>query len=629
MRNIGGRFVVFQLRSRFVAGAIALMLGAVPSFAQTLTATQPGGRIVTFGDSLSDNGNLFAVTGHTNPPSPPYFNGRFSNGPTWVELLSGGAMNSPFQGTGVAGNTNLAFGGAVSGLGGNPPGVQSQIGAFLGFGGTFGTKDLVTMWGGANDLLNLFAGPPPSQAGIAGTALAAAANMTNNVNSVIVLGGKTVLVPNLPDLGSTPSFSSNGPLAQQGGTFGATTFNSALATGLAGLTGKGANIIQMDVFSLLNVARSNPSAFGLVNTTQACAVQTSPTTFAVCPNPNQFLFWDRVHPTETGHQLLARFALLLINANVVATAVNPLNDVAVAGRLQSSDETFDRISQWAYGANARQNGIYAQVTGSFADEKQHDATSDYRANFGGARFGYDHEVGNSLYGGAFAFSTGSLSGAGAGGTGENADVTSVHGDLYAATLLGPLYLSGQVGGSFQSIDSRRDTGIPTVVASGHTNGFDVSAAGEAGVILKAGAVTFVPSGRAEYVHSSIKGFSESAAVLAMSYSDRTFDGVLASARLKALVRVGLGPMAGLAFGEVGYQQYVSTSNGSLTGALVGNTALPFQIATSDPLARGLNFKVGLEGKVSETATLTLQYGIALQDNDGQTHFGQARVKVPF
>ncbi len=41
--------------------------------------------IVAFGDSLSDKGNLYSLTGDTIPPSPPYYQGRFSNGPVWVE----------------------------------------------------------------------------------------------------------------------------------------------------------------------------------------------------------------------------------------------------------------------------------------------------------------------------------------------------------------------------------------------------------------------------------------------------------------------------------------------------------------------------------------------------------------
>ena len=35
--------------------------------------------LYAFGDSLTDTGNLFALTGTFEPPSPPYFDGRFSS----------------------------------------------------------------------------------------------------------------------------------------------------------------------------------------------------------------------------------------------------------------------------------------------------------------------------------------------------------------------------------------------------------------------------------------------------------------------------------------------------------------------------------------------------------------------
>src|SRR6185369_7310765 len=45
--------------------------------------------IKAFGDSTCDNGNgTYTYLNHTYPPSPPYYNGRFSNGPVWVEYLS-------------------------------------------------------------------------------------------------------------------------------------------------------------------------------------------------------------------------------------------------------------------------------------------------------------------------------------------------------------------------------------------------------------------------------------------------------------------------------------------------------------------------------------------------------------
>ena len=48
----------------------------------------PPQKMIFFGDSLTDNGNLFRLDLHLLPKSPPYFAGRFSNGPTWAENVA-------------------------------------------------------------------------------------------------------------------------------------------------------------------------------------------------------------------------------------------------------------------------------------------------------------------------------------------------------------------------------------------------------------------------------------------------------------------------------------------------------------------------------------------------------------
>ena len=616
------------LRQLFAAGlAAATLATTVNARADDFIVTQPGGRIVSFGDSLSDNGNTFAQTG--NPP-PPYFNGRFSNGPTWVEILNG-PMNSPIQGTGVSGNVNMAFGGARAdlalNLNGPLPSVGEQVGLFQFFGGSIGPKDLVTMQGGANDIFQYFtlAGAGANQAGITAASTTAAGALVTDAGIAIAAGAKKMLVANLPDIGSTPAFNGS-PTTSQGGTLASIVYNGAWAQGIGQLAtaNPGVNIIQMDVYSLFNVVRANPAAFGYTNITQACTAVIACVTGSAATQ-NQFLFWDSVHPTETGQLLEAQYALLLLNSNIMAQAVLPTNEVAINARKQSTDETFDRIAQWAYGVVARQNGFYTNVTGSFADEHQHGATPSYQATFGGARLGFDKQIGNGLYGGAVGISTGSIA-----SSGYDADVTLVNADAYAAHLWGSFYLAGSVGGSWIDIDGRRDTGIATVIAKGSTTALNGNVAAEAGWIVKAGGVTVVPSARIAFIHSDIDGYSESAPILAMSYGNHVFDGIVGAARLRAIVPFDFGaPGKGRAFAEVGYETYLSARDDGLVGSLVNNTAFPFQVATSDPLANGLNLKIGAEGRISDWATITMQYGVALQNGDGQTHTGQVRVKVPF
>ncbi len=57
-------------------------------------AGQPAfNQIVFFGDSLSDNGNLFRIADGMLPKSPPYFQGRFSNGFVWSEIVAKQYLN--------------------------------------------------------------------------------------------------------------------------------------------------------------------------------------------------------------------------------------------------------------------------------------------------------------------------------------------------------------------------------------------------------------------------------------------------------------------------------------------------------------------------------------------------------
>ncbi|MEO1069836.1 MAG: SGNH/GDSL hydrolase family protein, partial [Cyanobacteria bacterium J06638_6] len=123
--------------------------------------------LTVFGDSLSDPGNLFALTGFF--PPPPYDQGRFSNGDLWVDYLADdiGLDSNLIQ--------NFAFGGATTGrdngldalfeslTGVDPelPGLADQIDAYVaGLGdGPADPDDLYVLWAGANNLFNLPSNP--------------------------------------------------------------------------------------------------------------------------------------------------------------------------------------------------------------------------------------------------------------------------------------------------------------------------------------------------------------------------------------------------------------------------------------------------------------------------------------
>ena len=79
-------------------------------------AQSPYSNVYVFGDSISDRGRIPGLLLQQNPnfppgelfPKPPYFDARFSNGPTYAELLPGliGAAVNP--------GLNFAVGGALT-----------------------------------------------------------------------------------------------------------------------------------------------------------------------------------------------------------------------------------------------------------------------------------------------------------------------------------------------------------------------------------------------------------------------------------------------------------------------------------------------------------------------------------
>ncbi|MFQ5635229.1 MAG: SGNH/GDSL hydrolase family protein [Gammaproteobacteria bacterium] len=271
-------------------------------------AAAPYSQLFAFGDSLSDTGNITILNGI---PLPPYFPGHFSNGTVWVETLAAnlGVSASPA----LAGGTNSAFGGAATGAPPaippptTPPTLIDQAGMFLtGLGGGGADPNaLYVVFGGGNDVR-------------AGDICCSVANLSSVITSLAGAGAHHFLVPNLPDIGLTPEAIAGGPAIQAGATFLSTTHNAALAAAIPGLESSlGINIIDLDIFAILNDIIANPASFGFTNTTDPCFTGAvgvgGPGT--VCGTPSDYIFWDGIHPTTTAHALIG---------NLATTAVVPV-----------------------------------------------------------------------------------------------------------------------------------------------------------------------------------------------------------------------------------------------------------------------------------------------------------------
>jgi len=268
--------------------------------------------LFVFGDSLSDSGNAFILSGGW-PPSPPYA-GRLSNGPVAVEHLAD-SLGVPLLPSAIGGQ-NYAVGGALTDTRNFsfetqfpfPPipqslqntGIATQVQTFVSDPPAFNpAESLFVLWGGANDFfLALERGTDP-----AATLVGAISNLATSLQTLIGAGAANILVPNLPNLGLTPFAREEGPEAQQGLAVLTNQFNLALAQTLAQIrAATGANIIDFDVAALLEQVVANPAAFGFTNVTEACLdINNLEQLIAGCPG---FLFFDQVHPSAAAHQLL-------------------------------------------------------------------------------------------------------------------------------------------------------------------------------------------------------------------------------------------------------------------------------------------------------------------------------------
>jgi phospholipase/lecithinase/hemolysin len=278
--------------------------------------------IYAFGDSLSDVGNVYQAT-HGTEPGAPYVNGQFSNGNVWVQDLAtdlGLAKLTPS----LLGGTDFAVGGAESGttplhtavLGDLP----SQLAAFqvLNPGGA-NPNGLYTIWIGSDDIRALVASNP-SPAAAAADIAAVVGNIDKAIASLAGDGAKNFLVVTVPDLGETPGAIASGPAAMAGASALSLDFDSLLVNGSAPIPSLGAiaaadslNLQVLDSYSLIDGIVGDPSEFGFTDTTQPCL--TGAVNYAggtPCANPNQYLFWDDIHPTAAGHTIIADAALATI-----------------------------------------------------------------------------------------------------------------------------------------------------------------------------------------------------------------------------------------------------------------------------------------------------------------------------
>lgn len=296
--------------------------------ADTASAPLSFSTIYAFGDSLSDAGNIYDATLHLVPASPPYSDGRFTNGAVWVQDLAG-QLGLVLPKPSLEGGTDFAYGDAETGTtpshSATPIDLPSQLRQFDAAIPSPRPDALYTLSIGSNDVLDAISAAATDPAKANATIVAAVANEDSFIQSLAARGAHTLDILTVPDLGKTPSESSGGPFASFVASYLSAVFDIDLMRSLQTLTNTGALKIDLvDGYALLDRAVANPAAYGITNTTtpvwtgnyyNPLSGKLNATTPAA---QNQYLFWDGLHPTAQGHSVVAATALQSLSSGYAA-----------------------------------------------------------------------------------------------------------------------------------------------------------------------------------------------------------------------------------------------------------------------------------------------------------------------
>lgn len=335
-------------------------------------------RIVFFGDSLTDNGNFYKKKSlGFIPNSPPYYNGRFSNGKTWAEGVEDyyhkfniNSVNNAY------GNQTVRAIKPFDNI--KPNTLTDTISTYLKVSYTADlSSSLDILWVGGNDYMDGTAHPVDLYT------TAVINEIKINLENIMNHGGKNLIILNLPDLSKVPK-GANSALA---GNLKELTLmhNQKLQTLVNALkiTHPTVKLHLFDMYHEFAEIEMNPDKYNqkyhtrLSNMSESCFkgsyflnrsledeqdvltrkitqhlqsqsirreitaesldaeqlatdIQNSPALSATnsvskayargvkqCSDPDTYFFWDEVHPTATVHTIFAMMMIDYINLNFI------------------------------------------------------------------------------------------------------------------------------------------------------------------------------------------------------------------------------------------------------------------------------------------------------------------------
>jgi len=242
--------------------------------------------IVAFGDSLTDTGNV---------PSEPYlhFDGRWSNGPLWVEQLSV-RLGFPYNAS-----NNFARSGAQTG---DALGVVTR---YVPSGDISNT--LFVVWAGGNNFLQEYKTYWFNDSGWSQFTTQSANDLSNAVVNLQSKGARYILVPNTVDVTTIPLLNRLPSFLRSYLQSKVKNFNSKLSKSLVALrtTYPNVTIYSADIYLGEKMILKNYKADGFKKKSPDALSDIRLLDKSFDGPGAKYVFWDPIHPTTKAHGIIS------------------------------------------------------------------------------------------------------------------------------------------------------------------------------------------------------------------------------------------------------------------------------------------------------------------------------------
>jgi phospholipase/lecithinase/hemolysin/uncharacterized protein YhjY with autotransporter beta-barrel domain len=621
-----------------IVGRVALVAAGILGGAHADRAYAQNGftRIVAFGDSYADIGNIFRLAGIPFPPAYP--TGRFSGGTNFVDTTS--------QLLGIP-QANYALGGAMTGAtnvsGPGVPGFFQEWAGFIAAGNRLSSTDLLEFSIGGNDA-RFYYQSGGTLAGVQAAASVSAAQALAGINALVNAGARN-LVFTTGDVGTLPE-ATGVPSAAIGSAF-SQNYNAQMQAALAAIARNGVRIELVDISLIGNQIRANPAAYGIAN------VGACPLTCIGNPTlQSQYLFYfDGVHLTSRGFEILGQYIVNRVNAPLTFA---PQGDLAVNSAMGFATTLFGKLDQFreisggmmamnAYTQTARPVytkappppvaaispwSFYMQGNGGYSDRQATISSNGFNLDSVGGTIGTEYRIGNNaLIGGAFDYSNPKVRMNNNAGTTE---VDSYQFGIYGAYANAHFFAQGLATFGWQDFRNTRPGVISNLSSAPDGNTF--VAGGKTGYLFDVGTVRLGPIAGLTYARAKINGYTEAGdPVLTLAVGEQVAETLVGSAgaqfRFPFLVN-----------GRI-INPYI---NLTAEDDFLGNGRLIQYSATSAPLivnnwnipggnSRDVYGRVagGVVAPVSDTVAVTANLSRTLGRRGGDDFYGNGGLKISF